>query len=375
MAKSLLSTKGLKKKVARKTKSETYLVNWKYLGEEPKNVRGKVDLLKAFNWYNVMTEKDDVRQYLKDYFAGDKATHKVIDSIPDNRLPLTAAWLCRIATNNKEELHVNDWVRVNHDIQDASGYYKEEAEDKPKTVLAKPSIQDRVRERGYDIIGDIEELLDKGEVFSLYEWLQKNEIPAMYATKIIDHYKPWFMELYAAATTSDEDLNEAYSHMTKKDMKDRIIFFTKFLEDAERYSGNIKKARAPRKKKAPTTEKLLKNFKYQKESNEYKLQSCDPATIIAAQELWVFNTKYKTLGVYRARGPAGLTVKGASIDGYDSDSSLIKRIGRKPEEYVKKVLSGGKITLRKLMEEIKSEPIAFTDRINTNVVILKVVRQ
>ena len=84
---------------------------------------------------------------------------------------------------------------------------------------------------------------------------------------------------------------------------------------------------------------------------------------------------YKTLGVYRARGPAGLTVKGASIDGYDSDSSLIKRIGRKPEEYVKKVLSGGKITLRKLMEEIKSEPIAFTDRINTNVVILKVVRQ
>jgi hypothetical protein len=79
--------------------------------------------------------------------------------------------------------------------------------------------------------------------------------------------------------------------------------------------------------------------------------------------------------VYRARGPAGLTVKRTSIDGYDNDASLIKRIGRKPEEYVKKVLSGGKITLRKLMEEIKSEPTTFTDRINTNTVILKVVRQ
>ena len=374
MAKSMVNIKKVKK-TPRRTKSETFLVNWKYLGDEPKNVRGAVDFLKAFNWYNVMAEKDDVRQYLKDYFAGDKATHKVIDSIPDNRLPLTSAWLCRIATNNKEELQLNDWVRVNNDINDASGYYKEEAEDKPKTASAKPSIQDRVRERGYDIIGDIEELLDKGEAFSLYEWLQKNEIPAMYATKIIDHYKPWFMELYAAATTNDADLNEAYSHMTKKDMKDRIIFFTKFLEDAERYSGNIKKARAPRKKKAPTTEKLLKNFQYQKESNEYKLQSCDPATIIGAQELWVFNTKYKTLGVYRARGPAGLTIKRTSIDGYDSDASLIKRVGRKPEEYVKKVLSGGKITLRKLMEEIKSEPTTFTDRINTNTVILKVVRQ
>lgn len=373
MAKSALLARP-KKKIARKTKSETYIVNWKYLGDEPKNVRGKVDLIKAFNWYNVMAEKDDIRQYLKDYFVGDKAFHKIIDSIPDNRLPLTSAWLCRIATNNKEELHVNDWVRVNNDIQEASGHHKKE-ENAAKPIADRPSIQDRVKERGYDIIGDIEDILDKGDSFSLYDWLQKNEIPAMYATKIIDHYKPWFMELYAAATSNDVDLNEAYSHMTKKDMKDRIIFFTKFLEDAERYSGNIKKARAPRKKKAPTTEKLLKNFKYQKESNEYKLQSCDPATIIGAQEIWVFNTKYKTLGVYRARGPAGLTVKGASIDGYDSDSSLIKRVGRKPEEYVKKILSGGKIMLRKIMEEIKSEPTTFTDRINTNVVILKVVKQ
>jgi len=372
MAKAMANIKKVKK-APRKTKSETYLVNWKYLGDEPKNVRGTVALLKAFNWYNVMAEKDDIRQYFKDYFT-DKETHKIIDRIPDNRLPTTSAWLCRIAFNNKEELQVNDWVKVNNDIKDALGH-DEEIENKPKVVSAKPNIQDRVRERGYDIIGDIEELIDKNTEFSLYDWLQKNEIPAMYANKIIEHYKPWFMELYEASTTNNADLNEAYSHMTKKELKDRIVFFTKFIEDAERYGGNAKKARAPRKKKTPTTEKLLKHFQYQKESNEYKLQSCDPATIIGAQELWVFNTKYKTLGVYRARGPAGLSVKRTSIDGYDSDSSLIKRVGRRPEEYTKKVLSGGKITLRKLMEEIKSEPTTFTDRINTNVVILKVVRQ
>jgi hypothetical protein len=320
----------------------------------------------------------ELRPFVVDVYGASwtKAQLKSFNKLKDWQVSPTLAAICKVVMDGANwEIETKAWAdnKVIEILETGSKIADEvEKSEEPKKVI---NIQDRVRERGYDIIGDIEELLDKGKAFSLYDWLQKNEIPAMYATKIIDHYKPWFLELYAAATTNDADLNQAYGHMTKKNMKDRIIFFTKFLEDAERYSGNVKKARAPRKKKAPTTEKLLKNFQYQKESNEYKLQSCDPATIIGAQELWVFNTKYKTLGVYRARGPAGLTVKRTSIDGYDNDASLIKRIGRKPEEYVKKVLSGGKITLRKLMEEIKSEPTTFTDRINTNTVILKVVRQ
>jgi hypothetical protein len=369
MAKSMVNIKKVKK-TPRRTKSETYLVNWKYLGDEPKDVRGTVSMLKAFNWYNTMAEKDEIRQYLKDYFAGDKATHKVIDTIPDNRLPLTSAWLCRIATNNKEELQPDDWVRVNHDIQDAVGY-SEEAVKQDKPAVERPNIQDRIKERVNDIIGDVEVLLDKEEKFNIYEWLQINQIPAAHANKIADFYQP-LMDEYLRVIQGD---TEGYERYTQKQMLEKQQMLSQLLSDCRRFSGNVKKARAPRKKKAPTTEKLLKNFQYQKESNEYKLQSCDPATIIGAQELWVFNTKYKTLGVYRARGPAGLTVKRTSIDGYDNDASLIKRIGRKPEEYVKKVLSGGKITLRKLMEEIKSEPTTFTDRINTNTVILKVVRQ
>ena len=369
MAKSLLSTRGIKKKAPRKTKSETYLVNWKYLGDEPKNVHGTVAFLKAFNWYNTMVEKEEVRQYLKDYFAGDKATHKVIDSIPDNRLPLTSAWLCRIATNNKEELQVNDWVRVNHDIQDASGYYKEE--DKPvKTAAERPSIQDRIKERVQDIIGDVEVLLDGAEKFNMYEWLQVNEIPAAHANKIADFYQP-LMDEYLNAINGDK---EGYERYTDKQMLEKQQILSQLLNDCRRFSGNVKKARAPRKKKALSAEKLLKHFQYQKESNEFKLQSCDPASVLGAQELWAFNTKYKTLSVFRARGPAGLKVKRTSIDGYDVDTSLTKRIGRKPEESIKKVLSGGKLILRKLMEDINSDPITFSNRINLNIILLKVVR-
>jgi hypothetical protein len=370
MAKSLLSTKG-KKKTVRKTKSENYLVNWKYLGDEPKpsDIKTKVDLIKAFTWYNTMSEVTDARQYLKDYFKTDKDKIKTIDRIPDKRLPLTSAWVCRIASNAKRDLTDNEQVYVTKSIEEASSY-SVEVEEAPTEVKVKPSIQERIKERVSDIIGDVEAILDSGEHVNIYEWLQKNEIPAQHANRIAEFYKP-LRDEYAYAIIED---NEGYSHYSKSELKVKLGYVSRLIEDCERFAGNVKKARAPRKKKAPTTEKLLKHFQYQKESNEYKLQSCDPATIIGAQELWVFNTKYKTLGVYRARGPAGLSVRRTSIDGYDSDASLIKRVGRKPEEYVKKVLSGGKIVLRKLMEEIKSEPITFSDRINNNVILLKVVR-
>jgi hypothetical protein len=367
MAKSLLKVKT--KKTKRTTKSETYLVNWKYLGDEPKNVQTKIEMLRAFTWYNTMCENEEARQYLKDYYKADKLTTKMIERIPEKRIPLTMAWLCRIATNSNKELHLDDHVKVLTAIRDASKF-GEEVSEKPAELKVKPSIQERIKERVSDIIGDVEAILDSEEQVNIYEWLQKNEIPAQHANRIAEFYIPLRNE-YAYALVED---NEGYTHYSKSQLKAKHAYVSKLIEDCERFAGNVKKARAPRKKKAPTTEKLLKHFQYQKESNEYKLQSCDPATVIGSQELWTFNTKYKTLSVFRARGPAGLSVRRTSIDGFDSDSSVTKRIGRKPEEYIKKVLSGGKIVLRKLMDDISSDPITFSDRINNNVILLKVVR-
>jgi hypothetical protein len=367
MAKSLLKTRT--KKTKRTTKSESYLVNWKYLGDEPKNINSKIDLIKAFTWYNTMCENEEARSYLKEYFKEDKHTIKLIDHIPEKYIPLTYAWLCRIATNNKKQLEDNDHQRAINAIKDATNF-TEQTEQKPVELKVKPSIQERIKERVSDIIGDVEAILDSGELVNIYEWLQKNEIPAQHANKIADYYRP-LRDEYASALTEND---EGYTHYTRAQLKAKLGYILKLIEDCERFAGNVKKARAPRKKKAPTTEKLLKHFQYQKDSNEYKLQSCDPATVIGSQELWTFNTKSKTLSVFRARGPAGLSIRRSSIDGYDSDTSMTKRIGRKPEQYVKSVLTGGKVTLRKMMDEIKSEPASFTDRINTNIILLRVVK-
>jgi hypothetical protein len=77
------------------------------------------------------------------------------------------------------------------------------------------------------------------------------------------------------------------------------------------------------------------------------------------------------LTVFRAIDRGGLQVKGTSIINYDEKNSFTKRTGRKPEEYLKKVLEGGKIVLRKLMDDMKEAPLAY--RINENTILLRII--
>ena len=119
-------------------------------------------------------------------------------------------------------------------------------------------------------------------------------------------------------------------------------------------------------------EKKIKNLKWQREDATYKIASILPEKIIGSQELWTFNTKYKTITVLRAQDRGGLQVKGTSITGYDPKTSFTRGTGRKTEDTVRRVLDGGKIVLRKIMDELKTEK-ALAYRINENTILLRVV--
>jgi len=369
MAKSLLSVKT--KKVQRKTHSETYLVNRKYLGEEPIKIVTQIDMMRAFTWYHNMCDASDAKQYMKDYFASDKSMIKTISRISDARIPYTSAWLCRIASNQKRELTDAERAKVNSDIADAAGAYEEPTE-KVSEAAAKPSIQDRIKDRSHNIVGEIESLIDSGETFSLYDWLQKNEIPAMYASKIADFYRPIETEMRLALIPKGQDGSlDGYENWSKADIRKRAEFFGMIVNDAERYSDVTKKVRKPRKTKAPSSAKILQFFKYQKESKDHKIASINPESILGAQELWVFNSKYKILSVFIAKDRAGFGVNRQAITNYDEKTSKSMRIGRKTDEQIKKVTAGGKIILRKLAAEMD---LPITARLNEATVLLKAVK-
>lgn len=359
-----------KVKKPRTSRSEAYLINRKYMGDEPEFLGAMTEgeMTIAYNWYNTMADKSDIKEYTETWLKNqNRLTElKKFRAVPDEWVNHTCGAIARLINRGYDVPATSKKF-----LEERIAYTLTKAKVQTNNSIPKASVQDRMRERQNDIIGDIEELIDNGETFSLYEWLKAKEIPAVYCPSIVSHYSPCLGELIEALEGKDPQLKEAYGHMTKKQLRERIDFFNKLIEDAERYGNVTKKTRAPRKPRAISVEKKLKNLKYQKEDNTFKIASINPEKLIGCQELWTFNTKNKVLTVFRAIDRGGLQVKGTSIINYDEATSISKRTGRKPEEYVKKVQEAGKVTLRKLMDELKGDiPLAY--RINENTILLKI---
>jgi len=171
--------------------------------------------------------------------------------------------------------------------------------------------------------------------------------------------------------SNDEQVQEAFG----KRLKFWINFWQSFFSDIERYVNNKKvtKVRKPREKKAKSAVDLVKNLKYQKEEPSLKIVSVHPTELVGCAQLWTYNTKYKKLSRYDSVGPAGIQVKGTTLIGYDVETSMSKGL-RKPEASIQALLGAGKVSLRKLMDEIKTVESKPNGRINQDTILLRVIK-
>ena len=146
-------------------------------------------------------------------------------------------------------------------------------------------------------------------------------------------------------------------------------FYGTIVDDLDRIIKNSTAQRKPRKKKTLSATRLVKTLKYQKEFTDLKLVSINSEKIVGANELWVYNTRYKTLGVYHAvNSVRGLSVKGCTIQHFDEDVS-IQKTARKPQE-VLEVLN--KRSLKKQLNHMKTKEQTMTGRINAQTILLGV---
>jgi hypothetical protein len=368
----------------------------KYLGTEP-DLRGDVtnaQVINAYNWYNYFYDADQAKawiiEYLKEFYKTEKELIKNANRIDSNHCR-TTGWCCRILLlggNLSQELQDRNIARIrsfadaaarastDSSSSSSEGASKEEGSTE-KEVKQVISIQERVTNRANDLIADIEGHLDNfyrdGTMFKPVDWLAQQDVKPMIAQKIADHYKPLYAEIFDALNGKDDQLKEAYSSWKKPKLKAYMEFVRSIISAAETRATIVKATRKPRKKKEKPASALVSKLKYKVKDDTLKLDSIDPKQIIGCNQLWIFNTKYRTLGVYNAMGPAGLSVKGSSIVGYDEKTSIVKKL-RKPTEQLNKLMQGGKIVLRKFMDDIKCKSKEATGRINNEVVLLRIIK-
>jgi hypothetical protein len=357
----------------------TKFADEKYLGPEPTVTEEstQIEMAHAYNWFNYFYSSEDAKGFTISYLKSikyDKDSVRKLASVKAFELH-NIGWNCRLL-HSGNTLPGDVWNKIETKIRELTKDIVEETQDAEEPVVKVVSIQDRINAKASDLIGELEEQLDvffeEGVIqFDVKKWSLEKGIKPQIAKRIAEHFRPQYEEITEAQTGKDPDLVEAYKGWRKPVLKIMGLFIKRIIDHMVELDSAGQAVRKPRKKKVKPAGVLVAKMNYCASSDT--LKSVDPKEIIGASQLWTFNVKTRNLSVYNAVGHSGLSVRGTTITGFDEATSVTKKL-RKPEGVIKPLLEGGKIYLRKVMENITTTEQKATGRINVDTILLRVVR-
>jgi Asp-tRNA(Asn)/Glu-tRNA(Gln) amidotransferase C subunit len=331
------------------------------------------DLLRALNYYSANHDDKDKKKWLIAYIA--KTDKKLAVSMlkVDEYHFRYAGTLARLVEGgstlqDKESKFLEERIKV---ITELVNEVKPVVAKKVAPTVAPASIQERMeeaaRKHAAEFDGEIDEFVkNKSSTFSAKNYLLSNSVSAPVAKRIGEMYDRTIAELREAYLGKDKQLVEGYSNFTKRELKKFIEFVESIINDCKQQVQTAKVTRAPRKRKPVSPIKQVAKVKYMKEFADLKLKSVKPETMIGATEVWIYNTKYRKVQLYKA--PGGLAVKGTTLVGFDVVESKSLTL-RKPEEFFKG-LAMTKRPLNAALKTIKTKASVPNGRINEECIIL-----
>jgi hypothetical protein len=253
------------------------------------------------------------------------------------------------------------------------------ADDNKPVKAVVINIQQRMREQVSSICAEFDAAVDdlvRGKIdvkqFDPYTaMVTSNVVKAAHAKIIKDMYQGEYEEAQEVVAWKDEQIKEGYSYMSAKMRKDFLAFYEKLMTACDTLINTGKATRKPRAKKAPSKEKLIARLKYKESDPSIGIASINPLSVVGATTLWVYNTKNRKLGVYVADSITQvLSVKGASIVGYDANKSTQKTV-RKPEK-LKGADKLPRTKMQKVYDEIRATETKLNGRLNEHTILLRV---
>jgi len=384
MAKSLLSVKTKKKAAPRQPKytdekftgGELTFVNWDKQTEEQQ----RFALLRGFNFYNYYHTPAEMRKYVVQFGQTElkwgKAEIAAFAECEDSRVGMPVCSFAKMKLNGLPDA-IPEYVINKLTELLTYGNAKLAEKTSAKAPAVKRTIQDHMREKQYDIVGELEAQYDAymagAELPDFVTYFRDSKMPQQFVSRIVSYYADIEAELVASqGKGADSQLAEAYKWVTKTDLKRMQQFYSKLTDALNTYGAVKAEVRKARVKKPVSKEKLVKKVKYCTEDTTLNLVSINPVDVIGAKELWVYNRKTRKLGKYQAAADSGtLGIRGTAILGYDDKTSVAKTV-RKPEVVLKKFMAAGKVALRTWLDEMSTTGVQMNGRLNADTMLLKV---
>lgn len=337
------------------------------------------DLLRALNYYNANHDDKEKKKWFINHYA--KIDKKVaVELLKVDEYHFRYAGILARLQDGGSTLREKELNFFNDRIEFLKGQVnvRQKSEDKAdkKAAAVKDtnvvSIQDRMDEKARELAGEIEGAIDdfmlnKESTFSAKNYLLANNVSAPIAKRIGEIFAGRTAEMHEALEGKDKQLVEGYSHFTKRELKKFIAFIETIVVDCTQAVQTAKATRAPRKRKPVPLAKQVAKVKYMKEFAELGLKSVKPENIIDSTEVWIYNTKYRKVQLYKVE-TGGFTVKGTTLVGFSVTESKSMTL-RKPEDFFKG-LSLTKRPLNAKFKTLKTKPAVPNGRINEECIIL-----
>jgi hypothetical protein len=351
----------------------------KTTGAEPKfsqlTTLSQLEMSKTLTWYTQNRDGKFAYKSIAEYVKKHKLS---VSQEAINNQTTTFGFICRMLDRGA---HLTDkhqqWFDERLKSMTSFVNTKNDVETPVDTNTNVISIQDRIAEKTSEIAGELEGAIDDyinsdfTKSSSPYAIMQ-DKVKGVHATKILEIFKRRRAQFDEALSTNDEQLIEAWSCYNKSQLKKLVAFCDTIITDAMKFLQASSQSRKPRKRKQKTPEQLIAKLNYQEAYAPSDLKSEDPKKIIGAQQLWVYNTKTKKLGVYQAEDASGLSIKGSTIINHSESKSITKTL-RKPDEVIPQVVKGGKVYLRNVLSELTTKESLLNGRINTDTILLKIL--
>jgi hypothetical protein len=345
----------------------------------------------SMDWYRLESSGKELKPKVITWMAANDFTKEQIATFKK-----TKDWRCNLTTGSlvanllkgmpdsragfNEGRSTSKWIKesINKILEEGKNDIEEE-EDTSKPIIPLVTIQDRLRETAGKMAEEIDYALDEfttnpdafdPKAIKILNLLKAKEAKAAHARIIKGFYTKSYEELQEAAEGNCEQLKEAYSHLSKPQLKKIIAFYHEIISACDMLGQEAKVNRKPRAKKTQPKEKIVAKLKYAKTNEQLKLVSINPTEIIGVKELWVYNIKSRKIGKYVANEYLELGVKGTSITGFNENLSVQKTL-RKPEEQLKEFKAAGKVQLRKFLDDIRAVDIKLNGRINEDIILLR----
>ena len=358
----------------------------KYIGLEPMWKNQPTEdrfstLTRAFNWYGYFYGKKDAKEFIAVYLdANDRAKDaKKVRAMPDSQVRMTAGWLCRMEMMGLQ-LDEHEQIKLDNLIAELLAFKEEKTEEvKDESVPTRPNIQDRLREKVSECLGELDGQFDEfiasgaklNADYKPVSLMRSMNIAPQMVAEIREVWARKLIEFEDVVAGKDADLVKAYDYMTKTQLKQCVKFCELVLSDCGAYVQIKKVERKPRKVKPVSPEKKAAKFKIQTEFAELKLKSLPAAQLVDKSEAWLYDTKKrKLIHVVADEYTKTFTIKNNAVIGFSTVETMQKTV-RKPADTIKAISAAGKPAARKIFKDLTTTETAWNARGTENLVILR----